>query len=98
MILILTSLYRAKKAGFKNIYISTDQKGLYENFGFTYLKTLKNRLGSSHPRHKEMIYPMNYGYVDNLFAADGDEQDVYVFGSDKAIEFQEQYYMGELYR
>lgn len=45
-----------------------------------------------------MIYPINYGYVDNLFAADGDEQDVYVFGSDKAIEFQEQYYMGELYR
>lgn len=31
----------AKNQGLKKIYISTDQKGLYENFGFSFLKILK---------------------------------------------------------
>lgn len=159
----------AKAQGFKQLYISTDQKGLYENFGFFFLQIMtdcwgeetlvyqmkiENKdysdiigknvkgiidrpLGSAHPRHKEMIYPINYGYVDGVFAGDGAEQDVYVFGTDKplqtfegkiigvyhrlndvedkwivslderpytdqeilkAISFQEQYFMGELYR
>ena len=35
----------AKNEGHKNIYISTDQQGLYENFGFTYNCTLKERNG-----------------------------------------------------
>ncbi len=158
----------AKKQGYQTLYISTDQKGLYENFGFSFLQTMTERwggetfvyqmkiedidyseifgktvkgtidrpLGSAHPRHKEMIYPINYGYVDGVFAGDGAEQDVYVFGTDKplktfegkiigvyhrlndvedkwiialddkphtyqeileAINFQEQYFMGELY-
>ena len=159
----------AKKQGHKTIYISTDQKGLYENFGFKYFTQMQDRrnetsliykmdieakdysniigqtvkgkidrpLGSYHPNCKEMFYPINYGYVDNVFAADGEEQDVYVLGTkeplqsyegkviavlhrlnavedkwivaldDKAysneeileaISFQEQFYMGELYR
>ncbi len=159
----------AKKLGHRALYVSTDQKGLYENFGFKYHTQMQDRrngtslvykmeietkdysniigqtvkgtidrpLGSYHPRHKEMYYPINYGYVDNVIAGDGAEQDVYVFGTteplqtyegkviavlhrlndvedkwivaldDKAytdeeilaaIEFQEQYFMGELCR
>lgn len=42
-------------------------------------------LGSHHPRHPEMIYPLNYGYVDGIFAGDGAEQDVYVLGADQPI-------------
>lgn len=158
----------AKKERRTHLYISTDQRGLYEHFGFSFLRELKDRhgerslvysmpveardyssvigqtvrgridrpLGSSHPRHKDMIYPVNYGYVQGIMAADGAEQDVYVFGTDKpiasyegkviavyhrlndvedkwivsldgkkpsdeeilrAIAFQEQYFMGELY-
>ena len=34
----------------------------------------------------EMIYPINYGYVDGVFAGDGAEQDVYVFGTDQPME------------
>lgn len=159
----------AKKEGFPALYISTDQQGLYENFGTIYACTLKDihgedsfiyklsiqnkdfsdiigqtvkgkidrPLGSHHPRHPEMIYPINYGYVDGIIAGDGAEQDVYIFGTDKPIyeyegkviavyhrlndcedkwivslddrphtdeeilekiSFQEQYFMGELYR
>lgn len=47
--------------------------------------TVDRPLGSSHPKHPEMIYPVNYGYVDDVFADDGMEQDVYLFGTDKPL-------------
>ena len=37
-------------------------------------------LGSYHPEHRELYYPVNYGYVTGVFAADGEEQDAYVLG------------------
>jgi len=43
-------------------------------------------LGSCHPRHKGMVYPVNYGYVDGVLAGDGAEQDVYIFGTDKPLD------------
>ncbi len=39
-------------------------------------------LGSYHPEHKEIYYPVNYGFVEGIFASDGEEQDVYVLGVD----------------
>lgn len=42
-------------------------------------------IGSSHPRHPEMIYPINYGYVEGVFAEDNDEQDIYLFGTDSPV-------------
>ena len=42
-------------------------------------------IGSRHPRHPDMIYPINYGYVDGVFASDGEEQDVYIFGTDQPL-------------
>lgn len=47
--------------------------------------TVDRPLGSSHPKHPEMVYPINYGYVDDVFADDGMEQDVYLFGTDKPL-------------
>ena len=32
-----------------------------------------------------MIYPINYGYVDGVFAGDGAQQDVYVLGAEKTL-------------
>jgi inorganic pyrophosphatase len=42
-------------------------------------------LGSTHPNFPDMIYPINYGYVDGVFAADGEEQDVYIFGANEPL-------------
>ena len=42
-------------------------------------------LGSFHPRHKNIYYPINYGYVKGILAGDGAEQDVYILGEDKPL-------------
>ena len=47
--------------------------------------TIDRPLDSVHPRHPDLIYPVNYGYVDGVFAGDGEEQDVYVFGAPEPI-------------
>ena len=43
-------------------------------------------LGSRHPVYEDMIYPVNYGYVEGVFSGDGEEQDVYVLGTDKPLD------------
>lgn len=43
-------------------------------------------LGCVHPRHPDLVYPVNYGYVPGIFAGDGAEQDVYILGVDKPLE------------
>lgn len=43
-------------------------------------------LGSSHPDYPEMIYPINYGFVDGIMGGDGEEQDVYVLGANEPLE------------
>ena len=42
-------------------------------------------IGSSHPNHKDMIYPVNYGYIRGIKAGDGEWQDCYVLGENKPI-------------
>lgn len=53
--------------------------------GFTVVCTIDRPLGSFHPRHKDLYYPINYGYVNNVFAGDGAEQDVYILGEDRPL-------------
>ena len=42
-------------------------------------------LGSVHPIHHNIVYPINYGYIENIFANDGEEQDVYILGAQKPL-------------
>ena len=42
--------------------------------------TVDRPLGSYHPEHQDMCYPVNYGYVEGIIAPDGEEQDAYVLG------------------
>lgn len=43
-------------------------------------------LGTYHPEHKDLYYPVNYGYIPELFANDGEEQDVYVLGVNEPVD------------
>ena len=42
-------------------------------------------LGSFHPQHKDIYYSVNYGYVNGIFAPDGEEQDAYILGVNGAV-------------
>ena len=46
-------------------------------------------IGSAHPKHPDIIYPINYGFVENLMGGDGEEQDVYLLGvNEKVMEYE----------
>lgn len=42
-------------------------------------------IGTVHPKHPGLIYPINYGYLPGLLGGDGEEQDVYLLGSQKPL-------------
>ena len=42
-------------------------------------------LGYRHPTYKDIVYPINYGYVEGIMAPDGEYQDAYVLGVNTAI-------------
>ena len=42
-------------------------------------------LGSTHPNHSDIVYPVNYGYIPGILAPDGEEQDVYLLGVDHPV-------------
>lgn len=43
-------------------------------------------IGSEHPKHPGLIYPINYGYIPYVFGGDGEELDVYLLGVDVPVE------------
>ena len=42
-------------------------------------------LGSVHPKHVDLIYPVNYGYIEGIIAGDGECQDCYILGENEPI-------------
>lgn len=53
--------------------------------GRTVVVTVDRPLGSYHPEHKDMYYPINYGYIEGVMASDGEEQDAYILGVNEAV-------------
>lgn len=50
--------------------------------------TVDRPMGSFHPKHQNLYYPVNYGYIEGIPAPDGEEQE--------QIFFQEQYFQSEI--
>ncbi len=48
--------------------------------GKTVTVTVDRPLGSRHPKHPDIVYPVNYGFIAGIFAPDGEEQDAYILG------------------
>lgn len=44
---------------------------------------IDRRKGSAHPHYPDMIYPVDYGYLDGTTAADGDGIDVWLGSTDE---------------
>ena len=43
-------------------------------------------LGSCHPKHRDICYPVNYGYIPGVMAPDGEEQDAYILGVSEPVQ------------
>ena len=41
--------------------------------------------GTAHPRYSDMIYPLDYGYIEGTSAADGDGIDVWIGNQEERI-------------
>ena len=42
-------------------------------------------LGSHHPEHPDMVYPLNYGFLPGIPAPDGEELDAYIYGINRPM-------------
>ncbi len=47
--------------------------------------TIDRPLGSKHPQHSDIVYPINYGFIPNTIAEDGEEIDAYILGVDLPV-------------
>ncbi len=47
--------------------------------------TVDRRLGTYHPNHPDLHYPVNYGYIAGILAPDGEEQDAYILGVNEPV-------------
>lgn len=48
--------------------------------------TVDRPLGSRHPMYDELVYPVNYGYVEGVAGGDGEAQDAYILCVDVPLE------------
>ncbi|MBQ4522090.1 MAG: dihydrofolate reductase [Lachnospiraceae bacterium] len=48
--------------------------------------TVDRKLGTYHPKHPDIYYPVNYGYIKGIMAEDGEEQDAYILGVNEPVE------------
>ncbi len=42
-------------------------------------------MGTYHPEHPNMYYPINYGYIRGVMSPDGEEQDAYILGVNEPV-------------
>lgn len=54
--------------------------------GKTVTVTVDRAMGTRHPNHGDIIYPINYGYIKGIIAPDGEEQDAYIIGVTEPVE------------
>ena len=58
--------------------IKLSQRESYKFLGKNVEVVVDRKLGTHHPKYKDMIYPINYGYIENTISGDGEEIDAYV--------------------
>lgn len=59
---------------------------LQQTLGRTVTITVDRPIGSTHPAHSNIVYPVNYGYCKGILAGDGEEQDAYILGISEPLE------------
>ncbi len=75
-----------------------DLRKVFMEFLGKWVRVIMDRpLGSKHPEY-ELIYPINYGYIEGTMAGDGEEVDAYVIGEFQPLESFEGYVIAQISR
>lgn len=73
--------------GKNDFIVSMLRKALVKSYlGKAVTIKIDRPVGSRHPKYPGLIYPINYGYIPNVFGGDGEELDVYLMGVDVPVE------------
>ena len=65
----------------------TLRKALVKSYlGKTVRIVMDRPIGTPHPKHPEILYPINYGYIPEVYGGDGEELDVYLLGVTERVE------------
>ena len=63
-----------------------ERKALVRSYlGKTVRIEMDRPIGTPHPKHPEILYPINYGYIPGVLGGDGEELDVYLLGVDTPV-------------
>ena len=72
--------------GKNDFIVYTLRKALINYYlGKTVKVKIDRPIGSTHPNHADLIYPVNYGYIPDVLGGDGEELDVYLLGVDNPV-------------
>lgn len=65
----------------------SDRKQLNQDYLGKIVKIKIDRpIGTPHPKHNEILYPINYGYIPGVLGGDNEEFDVYLLGVDEIVD------------
>lgn len=72
--------------GKHDFIVYTLRKALVKSYlGKTVNLSIDRPIGSIHPEHDDIIYPINYGFIPKVLGGDGEELDVYLLGVDVPV-------------
>lgn len=74
------------KFGYKDTFKVKPLDGYKGIIGMEVDVILDRPLGTEHPKHPGMFYPINYGYIKGILGGDDEEQDVYILGANVPLE------------
>ena len=64
-----------------------ERKALVKSYlGKTVDIKIDRPIGSTHPKHPNLTYPINFGYIPNTISGDGKEIDCYLLGVFEPVE------------
>jgi inorganic pyrophosphatase len=73
------------KEGFAFMTFEERKAQVRSYLGKTVRIEMDRPIGTEHPKHPGLFYPINYGYIPGVYGGDGEELDVYLLGVDRPV-------------
>lgn len=85
--------------GKHDFIVYTLRKAIVKSYlGKTVNIKIDRPIGTTHPKHPNIVYPINYGYIPNVIGGDGEELDVYLLGVNVPVSEYNAHVIGIVHR